>query len=81
MHRADGGKNEADAAGRVFTMKLVTIILIIIILSLTALLTGCSQEAENALKTEGQAAETAENVTADVGELASNLDEIDQLLR
>ncbi len=79
MHRADGGKNDADAAGRVFTMKLVTIILII--LSLTALLTGCSQEAENALKTEGQAAETAENVTADVGELASNLDEIDQLLR
>ncbi len=79
MHRADGGKNEADAAGRVFTMKLLTIILII--LSLTALLTGCSQEAENVPKTEGQAAETAENVTADVGELASNLDEIDQLLR
>lgn len=79
MHRADGGKNEGDAAGRIFTMKLFTIILII--LSLAALLTGCIQEAENILKTEGQAAETAENVTADVGELASNLDEIDQLLR
>jgi len=59
-------------------MKLSVIILIVLILA--ALLFGCSQERDNVPKTEGAAAEAAENVTADVGELASSLDEVDRLL-
>ncbi len=53
---------------------------ILIVLALTTLLFGCSQEIENIPETEAEATEAAENVTADVGELASSLDEVDRLL-
>ena len=53
---------------------------ILIVLALTAIFFGCTQERENVPETDGEAAEAAENVTADVGELASSLDEVDRLL-
>ncbi len=56
------------------------IVIFIIALSLAALLFGCAIESSDVPKTEEQAAAAAENVTEDVGELTSELDEIDRLL-